>query len=338
MDYDKVIITPVPSFYKNKLFNEIANKQKIFVIYTGQGDDERNEDFFKGELIYDHTYLPLKKFMQIYTGIKLLRRLKYKQLIVSGWFSPISWVSVLYSKKLKNGCIVESSIYDTESKNDYTLLKRIFLKRISIVYASGLSQEKLVRKLKYQGKIVKFGGCGLLNYISQPTYQPRENVKNFLYVGRLTPVKNLRLLISAFNKLPDLQLNIIGFGSQEAELKAMAQKNIQFLGAIGNQDLNKYYQDADVFILPSYNEPWGLVVEEALNNGTPVIVSNKVGSKDDLVSNETGIVFIHNDLDSLTSAILKITNLKLYNKLRLGISKLDFLSRAKFQVAAFINN
>ena len=64
-------------------------------------------------------------------------------------------------------------------------------------------------------------------------------------------------------------------------------------------------------ILPSKFEPWGLVIEEAIYNGIPVISSNKVGCSQDLISNlKVGFVFKNNSLGSLRKCIKKIQNLK----------------------------
>ena len=136
--------------------------------------------------------------------------------------------------------------------------------------------------------------------------------------------------------MPNLHLDIIGFGPLEEELKSIANKNITFLGAVNNKDLAKYYQNADVFILPSKSEVWGLVVEEALNNGTPVIVSDKVGCYYDLVTASTGLVFKSENLESLQEQISKICSINFYNNLRRGISQLDFFKRAQNQVKAFV--
>ena len=137
--------------------------------------------------------------------------------------------------------------------------------------------------------------------------------------------------------MPNLHLDIIGFGPLEEELKSIANKNITFLGAVNNKDLAKYYQNADVFILPSKSEVWGLVVEEALNNGTPVIVSDKVGCHYDLVTASTGLVFKSENLESLQEQISKICSINFYNNLRKGISQLDFIERAQNQVKAFVS-
>ena len=102
-------------------------------------------------------------------------------------------------------------------------------------------------------------------------------------------------------------------------------------------DLPKYYKVADVFLLCSYSETWGLVVEEALNNGVPVVVSNHVGCNEDLVNSETGLVFCSNNNESFVSAIKQISDVRFYNSLREGVSKMNFAQRAKLQIESFLN-
>ena len=99
------------------------------------------------------------------------------------------------------------------------------------------------------------------------------------------------------------------------DIERLAKENIIFHGAIDNKKLSSVYQNNDVFILPSYSEPWGLVVEEALNNGTPIILSDKIGCKDDVLDSN-GLEFQCDSEQSLHNAIAKIVELDFYNSLR----------------------
>lgn len=334
----KVFVENIPSFYRTEHINNIAKKKDVSVIYTEAMEKEstRNEDFFRGDFCYGTLFLKgslIKKARQIHSFLKAK---DIEEIIICGWSYRAFWlIAFMYPKKL-NSCVVESSIYESPVKGPKALLKKIFLSRISKVYAAGKAQEKLLKALNFKGQIVISGGCGLLNYQKQPLYEERKSVKRFLFVGRLIELKNIKMLISVFNNLPQLELDIAGFGEQEEELKGMAGPNIIFMGAINNQDLWKLYREVDVFILPSKSEPWGLVVEEALNNGTPVIVSNKVGCRDDLVTSTTGLVFNYNDYKDLERVIKQMCNVEFYNKLRLGVSKLNFDERAKHQIEVFI--
>jgi len=335
MKYKKVFFTASPSFYKTRLFNGIAESIPIYAFFGERGKD-RNDDFYKGEINCDHDFWPHRSLPRFFKFFKFWISNQYNELVLSGWDNPEGWFAAFLSRKKKNSCLVESSIYESHTSGLRALFKKLYLKRISKVYASGSTQEQLVRSLGFKGPVIKFGGCGILNYVPQPPLEERKQVSSFLYVGRLVPVKNLKLVIESFNERPHLTLNIAGFGEQEAELKSIAGPNIKFLGAIDNKSLPDFYRSNDVFVLASYVEPWGLVVEEALNNGCPVIVSNHVGCKDDLVTVNTGIVFDCYDKTSLLKAIDSITEISFYNRLRLGVSKLDFNIRARKQIESFV--
>lgn len=329
-------MTSSPSFYKNKLFTEISKHIKICVIYTGAAYHERNADFYKGEKAFDNITLPKGLWNQIKVINTFLKDNEFEEIVYGGWDNRITWYTIFRAPKSKNACIFESSINESGVSGKKGAIKKVFLSRLHKAYPSGILQAELLKTLGFNGQIIQYGGCGILNYQQQPPYEARSEVKNFIYVGRLVAVKNLELLITVFNKLPQFNLTIVGFGPLEDTLKALAKPNITFTGAIDNIELPQYYRRADVFMLASYSEAWGLVVEEALNNGTPVIVSDHVGCHKDLVTSETGLVFKSNDEDSLTKAILKISQIEFYNKLREGVSKTDFNARAHRQINAFL--
>ena len=334
--YDIILFTNQPSFYKVRQWNEIAKRMCVLMVFSDAIEKDRNADFVSEKPEFEYLYMPHGFIKSFFFLIKFLFKTNYTQLVIGGWDDWRLIILPFLSRKKKNALLCESSIYDYLPHPLKDTIKRLILSRISTVYPSGKAQGRIFEYLGFKGEFKYTGGCGLLNYIEQPAYIPRQDVKYFLYVGRLVEVKNLRMLIEVFNQLPELQLNIIGFGDQESELKQLANENVHFLGAVANKQLLSYYQQADVFVLPSKYEPWGLVVEEALNNGTPVMVSDKVGCRDDMVTEETGMVFDAGSHESLRQAIEKIRNIDFYNQLRKNIASLDFGSRSKHQVEVFI--
>jgi len=334
----KIFVEDAPSFYHVALYNELVKDIDISVVYSEDKhyDRSRNEDFFGSEPRYRVTYIDGNLLKKAKMVVSILRHTEYEEIVIGGWGHLGHWLFWFFSPKKKNSCIIESSLLESQKNGIRGFVKRMFLKKISTVYAAGMLQAQLAYSLGFKGNITISGGCGLLNYKPQPSFEKRTVVKNFLYVGRFVKVKNLKLLIEAFNKLPQLNLMMVGFGEEEENLKAIAMPNIKFLGQIKNIELWQYYRDADVFILPSLSETWGLVVEEALNNGTPVIVSDRVGCKDDLVTSDTGLVFKHDSIEDLIDKINLITDIGFYNNLRLGVSKLNFIERAQQQINTFI--
>ncbi len=115
------------------------------------------------------------------------------------------------------------------------------------------------------------------------TSPKRAGRQNMVFVGRLVEGKNVDLLIDAFSELkskyPDSTLTVVGDGPKRKELEGLSIKlktEVRFLGVIDHGKLWKQYATADVLVLPSSHEGWGLVVLEAFASGIPVITTRAV--------------------------------------------------------------
>lgn len=320
----KIIITNIPAFYKIRLFNEINKYTKIKVVFIDSTEEGRNDDFVQGKIDFEYIMLTGNLIMKIIKACGIILRSDYKELILGSWDYALLWVLAFISPKEKNSLILESSCFESKTRGLIGIIKKLFLTRVSKIYAPGISNVKLANNLGFTGKTVITKGVGVFNYGTQPKYTPKREVRNFLFVGRLIPVKNLKFLIHFFNSQPSLNLHIVGFGEQEKELKAISNSNIYFYGAVNNSLISDFYRKMDVFILPSVSETWGLVVEEALNNGIPVVVSDRVGCAEEIVNEGNGLIFKCNDESSLMDSITKITNIDYYNRLLYNISKMNF--------------
>lgn len=337
MKYDFVFLTNLPAFYKLNLYNAIAKEKKILVVFLWNDAEIRNKDFFKGEKLFQYYSLIGKSKCQIYFFLlKLILGVQTKYFVLGGWDTFYMWFCWLLIPRKKSTLVVESSILESKIHGFRGWLKRVFLSKISLIYASGYAQTDLVRSLGFRKRVIETKGVGLFNIVEKPTLFIPNIIRNFIYVGRLSQEKNLELLINVFNELPQYTLNIIGFGPLEQNLKSIAKSNIFFHGAIANEKVSEYYLKNDVFILPSISEPWGLVVEEALNNGLPVIVSDRVGCVKELINNDfNGIIFHYNDSNSLKKAIVKISDKAYYTNLKKNVLKIDFRKIAQRQIECY---
>lgn len=134
-----------------------------------------------------------------------------------------------------------------------------------------------------------------------------------LFVGRMLERKGGDHLIEAFARLhrerQDLVLLMIGDGPTRARWQERAAALLpgdafRFLGSKPLEELPLYYQLSDLFVLPSLEEVWGLVLNEAELAGLPVIVSDRCGAAADLVEEGVnGRRFVPGDVDALTSAL-----------------------------------
>jgi len=123
-------------------------------------------------------------------------------------------------------------------------------------------------------------------------------------------------LLAAYLKIfPSMRVKpyllIIGDGEERASLEtrikqlgAFGASNVRLLGFRNQTELPRYFELCSVFILPSRHEPWGLVVNEAMNAARAVIVSNEVGCHPDLVHNTiNGFVYPAGNIDALATAL-----------------------------------
>lgn len=147
-------------------------------------------------------------------------------------------------------------------------------------------------------------------YARQSIPVPSELFR-FGYLGRLTSVKQVDKVISATHKLLNsgvrISLDLVGTGDEDAKLRELAAGSplIRFQGAkFGPEKIAALHQ-FDALVLYSDYEPWGLVVNEALAAGVPCIVSDKVGSRNDLILGETptGVVVPYDNTEALAEAM-----------------------------------
>lgn len=156
----------------------------------------------------------------------------------------------------------------------------------------------------------------------------------FLYAGKLDENKNVSLLIKAFISLNTSvhYLLIVGNGVKESELKEQSKlhKNIIFLNFQNQQQMPGIYAAADIFVLPSKTETWGLSINEAMAAGKPVIASNTIGATFDLVkNNENGFIFKSDNVTDLKRKLNHFIN-DLNAVLLMGKASLEIIEKYSY--------
>ncbi len=123
----------------------------------------------------------------------------------------------------------------------------------------------------------------------------------FLIVSAFAPYKKLDLAIEAFNRLGQ-PLKIIGQGQDIKRLQSLAQPNIEFLGALSDEEVRDRYRRCKALIFPG-EEDFGIVPVEAQACGRPVLAFARGGILETTVENETAIWFHEQKADAITSAV-----------------------------------
>lgn len=155
-----------------------------------------------------------------------------------------------------------------------------------------------------------------------------DDTPYFLSVGRFVGVKNLDGLLQAYREYrrstPEpWRLILVGDGPRRPQLERYVQDEnldgVVFAGFRQIEDLPAYYGNAGALILPSHKDTWGLVVNEAMAAGLPVLVSRKAGCYADLVrEGENGFTFHPGDADTLTALMRRVSSLPPSERDRMG--------------------
>lgn len=153
--------------------------------------------------------------------------------------------------------------------------------------------------------------CDLAPFAAEPR-APRPALPiTFFFCGQMIARKGLDLLLAAFAGLPDVsRLLLVG---REAELPRLlaaldpsVRERVHYAGFQAPEALPKFFAQADVFVLPSRHDGWGVVVNQALGAGLPIIASDSVGAAHDLVrEGENGFIFPAGNEQALLTAMLR---------------------------------
>ena len=246
-----------------------------------------------------------------------------------------TWISFFISKLRRKKFVLWTETFDWKRAPKARLLeplvKSICKNSDACVAVGTKSKEYFLRKGASRNKIFIAPDTASSYTVKEKVNDTDiKNKKIILYLSRIVNYKGLDVLIKAFAKLEkevkDSFLLIAGKGSFEQEAKDLAQelkvKNIKFLGVVDKEHIGFYYSICDVFVLPSTfrdhdAECWGLVLNEAMAFGKPVISTDAVGGAYDLINDGiNGFRVKHENVEELHSALKKIvTNDKLRKKM-----------------------
>jgi glycosyltransferase involved in cell wall biosynthesis len=180
--------------------------------------------------------------------------------------------------------------------------------------------------------------------IDNDLFKPKENRElntgKIICVSRLVEKKNIPVLLESWKLIEQYndvyKLIIVGDGPMFNKLTEMAKslslKRVEFVGAIDNEQLPNYLHDADAFILPSLDESWGLVVNEAMSAGLPVLLTNKINAAATLLKDGVNGYFINVDNPTdMKLQLLVFINLSVAAKKEMSDNSLKIIGKMDFQ-------
>ncbi len=164
---------------------------------------------------------------------------------------------------------------------------------------------------------------------------PRSGPRTVIFVGRFIAKKNLERLLQAWSSasLTDARLVLAGSGPLERTLKRLAGDNVTFEPFKTQQELYSFYARADALILPSISEPWGLVANEAMAAGLPVLASDRCGCVADLVEDGVNGFVFSPDESGIADALRKFAALDKDQLARFGEKSAERISSWNYDAA-----
>ncbi len=339
-----LLLTNILAPYRIPLFNilgEILDQAGFEFKIAFMAENEQNRDWRirKDEIKVPHTILRgwnyfVKEFelpIHINWNIWQFLRKESPSVIISGGYSSLSnWIALVYCKLHHKKLILWTGttpecIRGRDPVRSY--LRKIFIKASDAFVTYGKRAADFLKGFGVPPEAI-FIGCNVgdieffrsavAEYRMNPDF-PRERKKFkgpvLLYVGQLIRRKGLLQLIEALSELKALSWDLIIVGSgplQEELLRRSKEKSIEsrihFLGFHEKEELVKFYALADIFVLPSLQEPYAIVISEALSSGLFTISSQYDGASWDLITEKNGIIVDPLSKENLRSAIITALN------------------------------
>lgn len=353
-----ILLTEIISPYRIPVFNEIARtlNDNFLVFFLGETENRRQWRINKDKIRFNYKVLP-RILLQgrnsepyfLNPGI-IYRLFKHSPdiVITGGYHQPGFLSAMIYAKLFKKRIILwcESNKYDLRTNNPLkAAYKRWFIRNASSYIVPGRASYEYIVSLGASAERIHMAPNAVDNdYFSRLCEEYKLNKERLkrekgypgrliIYVGRIIEAKGVLDLIKVFQRLcalvPDLGILLVGSGpDKERYMDFCASNNIKnvfFTGFIQPDELPLYYALSDVFVLPTHHEPWGLVLNEAMICGLPVISSAVAGAAADLVINgRNGHIFKKQDLYALTQCLMHILNNK-EERISMGKESLEII-------------
>lgn len=326
------------SHYKGRVFSELnrlCTQQGIacYVVHfalserqrASLGDVEYSLHEYPYALLSNGAYDDLSTRVKVLLALKALKQHDPRVIVLPGYWDPAYWAILMAARIQGRKVIVACDSTELDHRRTWSkeFLKRQFIRHCQGGFAYGIRAKNYLVKLGMPEKRITIRCQAASNtdlaFAFRSAQPDRRRFiaeldlcqRNFCYVGRLSPEKNVPLLIKAFARLRMMNRNardwgllIVGDGPDRESLVELAKHenipNARFVGGVGWRQVPRYLAICDVLVLPSSSEPWGLVVNEAMVCGLPVLVSNRCGCVEDLViEGVTGHSFDCQDVDAL---------------------------------------
>ncbi|WP_143315767.1 glycosyltransferase family 4 protein [Clostridium sp. HBUAS56017] len=339
------IVTNIPSPYRVDFFNFLADNTdyEITIIYSSKNEDNRSweidKSLIKNSVFLKSKTIKLKKKMDnkyIHIPVGIIGRLKEikPDVVIGCEYNPTILLAFIWCKirKLKYISWSDGTLNSEKDINKVQfLLRKLICRNADSLVASSTATK--MAQIKYGAKeekiFISLLTVDIDKYIIKRNFNKANEVPRLIYVGSLIKRKGVDLLLDALSLVNhEFVLNVVGEGEEKYKLEAQARElgimnKVKFLGYLQQNDLKKVYAESDIFILPTREDCFGLVIIEAMCAGLKVIVSKYADGANDLIVNgDNGLIIDpFNKTNFAISIESFIMDKKVDNELNKGLYK-----------------
>lgn len=282
---------------------------------------------------------------------KLIRRGDFDAIVIyTGYMCASFWISVLAAKSAGVAVLISTdstTLQSREGKRWKESLKPFILRRVysfvDVIMAASKVARKLAMELGVSEERIRVIRCGVNKeaWVAASNgefdragvragWNVPANAPVILYCAKLQPWKRPLDLLEAFAKadLPGVYLVLAGEGPQRGEVEARVRglgltERVRVLGFVNASQLPGFYQAADLFVLPSAYDPCPLVVPEAMFSGLPVILSDAVLGRLEMIdSGKSGYLYPCGEIGSLAGILKNVfTDTQRLQQLKEGVRR-----------------
>lgn len=294
-----LFLTNVPSPYRVAFFNELGKLCDLTVLFEKDTSDERDESWrqyafqtFKGIVLKGRSVRVDAAFCP--DVLKHVRDRSYDEIICTNVASPTGMLAILYMKLSGISYWIEGDgAFAKSGKGLKEAVKRFFISGAKGYFSTSAEHDRYY--LTYGAKAERICRYPFTSLYEKdilpnvPDAQEKADIRKqlgieeqkvVLAVGRFVTGKGFDVLLRAAGNLPrEIGFYFVGGTATEEYLtlkeELQLQKNVHFVGFCMKDQLSRYFKAADVFVLPTRGDVWGLVINEAMAHGLPVISTER---------------------------------------------------------------
>ncbi len=337
------LLTEIIAPYRIPVFNALASRDDIDlqVIFLSENDPSlRQWNVYKKEIRFSYEVLPawrrrVGRYKLLLNGgvCAALRRSCPQAVLCGGYNYLASWQAAWWAQSHKLPMLLwsESTANDhRRGRRGVEFMKVRFIRLCKGFVAAGKSsRDYLIGMGAPRERIFIAPDAVDVEFYAARAGEARQHPpeihsrhalpsRYFLYVGRLVPEKGIFDLLAAYAKLEESERSQIGlvFAGDGASRSKLAEQAalirpgcVRLCGFVHREELPELYALAEALVFPTHSDPWGLVVNEAMACGLPIIASEVAGCVPDLVEKEkNGFVVSPGDIDELRRAMQVLLN------------------------------